>query len=265
MKWIKCIFCLLLLSCSDEASRRETGVKGEYIYRLHEEYLFRPGSPQLKTREPYPWEEGRVGQLPKISKEYFRCKGSSLNPTRLLGESSEPCQDCGGTEKHSLPLRDGKEFIYPILIGLLNEIQIKSGKRVVITSGHRCPEHNRYVDPSPSASYSKHMIGAAVTFYVQGCEERPESIVNLIQEYYQRHPKKEYAEFKRYEKEDTDVTTPPWYNKEIFIKLYKKREGRDLDNRHPYPYISLQVRYDTTLDEKVTYSWEKAYRNYLRK
>ena len=32
-----------------------------------------------------------------------------------------------------------------------------------------------------------------------------------------------------------NVLIPPWYNKEILIKLFKKNEGRDLDNRHPYP------------------------------
>ena len=31
--------------------------------------------------------------------------------------------------------------------------------------------------------------------------------------------------------------TIPWFNKEIFIKLYRKSEGRDGDNRHPYPYL----------------------------
>ena len=65
--------------------------------------------------------------------------------------------------------------------------------------------------------------------------------------------------------QDTGILTAPWYNKEIFIKLYKKKEGRNFDNRHPYPYISIQVRFDTELNERVIYSWDKAYKNYLRK
>ena len=43
----------------------------------------------------------------------------------------------------------------------------------------------------------------------------------------------------------------PWQNKEILIKLYQKDEGRDLDNRHPHPYISIQVRYDRDRGEPV--------------
>ena len=264
---------LLLLafsfSCTDTSNKSPLPVTGEYLYRLHDEYLFVAEAPQKITPLPYPWEAGNIGNLAKITKEYFRCKGSSLNPPRQAYEKGEIIRtmDCGGAARHSLPVRNGKEFIYPILIDLMNFIQSKTGKRVVITSGHRCPEHNAYSDPK--GKHSKHQIGAEVSFYVQGLEDRPESIVKLIQTYYTDSPKyqgkKEYLEFKRYEKEDSDVTTQPWYNKEIFIKLYKRKEGRDFDNRHPYPYLSIQVRYDSELQEKVIYDWHKATQNYMRR
>jgi hypothetical protein len=176
--------------------------------------------------------------------------------------------DCGGVDKHSLPMDEDKEFFYPILIDLVNYLQVKTGKRVVITSGHRCPEHNTYVDPSVENQYSKHQIGAEVSFYVQGMESEPEAIVKYLQAYYLEKPEyrdlKEYREFQRYEGE-TNVSTLPWMNKEIFIKLYDKKEGRNFDNRHPYPYVSIQVRYDRAKKERVVYSWDKAHRNYLRK
>lgn len=242
---------------------------GEYLYRLHEEKFFIPPLPEKRHAEAYPWEKNLVGNLPKLTKDYFRCKGSALNPPKAIQQNGEVirCMDCGGTEKHSLPLRDGKEYIYPILMDVLNYIQLKTGKRVVITSGHRCPEHNVYVDDSPSNQHSKHLIGAEVSFYVQGMEEKPEASVKLIQDYYKEkyEGKKEFVEFKRYEKGDTDVATQPWFNKELFVKLYTKKEGRDFDNRHPYPYISLQVRYDLERNERVLFSWEKAHKNYFRK
>ena len=139
---------------------------------------------------------------------------------------------------------------------------------MVITSGHRCPDHNTYLDASRSNQASKHQIGAEVSFYVQGMEDKAEELVRLIQAYYLQDPKfkgdKKYTEFTRYEKGDTDVSTPPWMNQEIFIKLYKKKEGRDFDHRHPYPYLSIQVRINRETGERVIYTWDKAYNNYLR-
>lgn len=261
---------LLLIICTactpasdDESGKIVMEAKGEYVYRLQHEYFFIPETPEKIALEPYPWEQNRAGALPKITKEYFRCKGSFLHPVQVIAGKGETkrLQDCGGTDQHSLPLRDNKEFIYPILIDLLNHVQDQTGRRVVITSGHRCPEHHAYADQSQENRYSKHQIGAEVAFYVQGYEDRPEMIVKILQNYYQKEDKN----FQRYEKKDTDVSTPPWYNKEIFIKLYKKMEGRDFDNRHPYPYIRILVRYDRDKKEQVTYSWEKSHKNYLRK
>jgi len=250
---------------------RRQNQKGEYIYRVHNEYLFNPSAPQIAHLEPYPWEKSTVGNFPKITKEFFRCKGSSLNPVKIDKQNGEVVRhyDCGGSEKHSLPLRDKKEFIYPILIDLLNYIQARAEKKVVITSGHRCPEHNAYIDSSSTNQHSKHMIGAEVSFYVQGMENQPEELIKYIQDYYKTTAKhkgqKDFEEFQRYDKEAANVSIPPWCNKEIFIKLYKKKEGRNLDNRHPYPYISIQVRYDTETQEKVIYTWDRAIHNFLRR
>jgi len=112
------------------------------------------------------------------------------------------------------------------------------------------------------------MIGAEVDFYVEGMENSPMAIVDLIMTYYKEHVlykgQKDYEKFLRLEGHLTNVVTPPWYNKEILIKLYQKGEGRDFDNKHLYPYISLQVRYDRDLPEKVTYSWDKAFKGFLR-
>lgn len=273
------LICLIWLSlccgCTssedpDPHRMRQFNQKGEYIYRKHNESLFSLNSPEKQPLPIYAWDKGHSGQYSKITKEFFRCKGSQLNPCHVIQNNDEinRYHDCGGSEKHSLPLRDGKEFIYPILIDVVNHIQAKTGKRIVITSGHRCPEHNLYVDPSPDNQCSKHMIGAEVSFYVQGMEERPETVIKIIQDFYKENLRykgqKDYEEFKLYEKENTNVSTLPIFNKEIFIKLYRKKEGRNFDNRHPYAYISLQVRFDRDLNEKVVYSWDKANRNYHR-
>lgn len=266
-------FSFIVSACSsaeDKESERARlqNAAGEYIYRHHNEYLFKV-DPPIKTPAPiYPWNNLSSS---KITKDYFRCKGSSLNPPHVIHQKGETHRffDCGGAERHSLPLRHQKEFIYPILIDLLNYIQDKAHKKIVITSGHRCPDHNTYVDASIENQASKHMIGAEVSFYVQGWEDKPEEVISLIQKYYLTMPKygglKDFQEFKRYEKDNTNVSIAPWMNKEVFIKIFKKHEGRNLDNRHPFPYISIQVRFDMDTQEKVVYTWEKANRNFLRK
>lgn len=243
---------------------------GEFISRHSTQSLFHIPETILQEREPYAWESSGTGQQRRITKEFFRCKGNNANPVRIMQEEKGPVRytDCGGCTKHSLPLREGKEFVYPILLNLLNHIQKKTGMRVVITSGHRCPDHNSYVDPSIKNRYSKHQIAAEVAFYIQGMENRPDLLIPIIQSYYQEMAqygnKKEYTEFLRYEKGDLDVTTPPWYNKEIFVKLYGNKEGRNLDVKHPYPYLSIQVRFDREKNERVVYSWDSAQKNYLR-
>ena len=171
------------------------------------------------------------------------------------------CQDCGGLERHSLPLKEDKEFIYPILIDLLNYLQEKTRKKVVITCGHRCPLHNTYADVAKEATYSKHLIGAEVDFYLEGMEKKPFEVAQLIRAYYEGRPK-EYSHFFRYQKRDSHVKTNPWYNKEIFLKVYAPNEGRDLDNTHPYPYLSIQVRHDG--EKRVLCTWQDAFSGYMR-
>lgn len=262
---------IFFTGCSNSSSSAPPNPpKGEYLFRYHDELLVQVEPMVPLKRVAYPWEENWQCSYPKITKDFFRCQGSSLNPVYLVQKEKEIVRfyDCGGAQKHSLPLRDQKEFIYPILIDLLNYIQTKTGKRVAVTCGHCCPDHNAYLDPSPANQSSKHMLGAEVDFYVQGMEEQPDNIVNLILAYYREQAKykglKEFEEFQRYEKENKNSRTPPWYNKEIFIKLFKKNEGRDFDNRHPYSYICIQVRYDWDRNEKITYSWDKAFRNFHR-
>lgn len=269
-------FNLFLVSCSNDESKPSTSLlaglsKPEPINRKQQEIRYALSTPEKMPTESYPWETVLHSPFPKITKEYFRCNGSTLNPVKIVQENSKEIvryYDCGGSSRHSLPLKDNKEYIYPILIDLLNDIQDKTGKRVVITSGHRCPEHNTYVDPSPENRTSKHAIGAEVSFYVQGMEERPEEVVKLIMTYYQQHPKyhgqKAYQEFCRYDASKSNTREQPWYNQEIFIKVHQKTEGRNYDNRHSYPYLALQVRFDWDLQEKVMFSWDKAQKNYMR-
>jgi hypothetical protein len=253
MKRILVIFLLLFSSCDEK--KDEKNLKSEYICRSHDTIFFPIQKPKLQKKELYPWEEGKVENLSKITKEFFRCRGSSSNPLR------ENYKDCGGVKEHSLPVIHGKEGVYPILIEILNYIQFKTKKRVVITSGHRCPRHNSYVDVLKKNKTSKHMIGAVVNFYVQDMEYEEGGVLDLVFSFYKEKKrykgKKEYESFKR-------LGDNGYCNGEIFVKIFERDEGRDFDNRHPYPYLKIEVKYDRDRKESVCYSWGKANKNYLR-
>jgi hypothetical protein len=265
---------VLLSGCSglEESEKeriRKMNATGEYIYRSHDEIYFAI-PPLAKWERPlYPWENTYVGNQLRITKDFFRCKGDVHHAPRTGQSGNDPIYilDCGGMQHHSLPLRNGKEFIYPALIEILNYIQEVTKKQVVITCGHRCPTHNTYADSSNYNRTSKHMIGAEVDFYVKGMEWRPQDLIPIIQEYYRKHPRfkadTRFIEFSRFEKE-TNVSTLPWFNKETFIKLYKRDEGRDLDNEHRFPYLSIQLKWDRETDQPVTYTWGQAFNGYLR-
>ncbi|NGX56431.1 MAG: hypothetical protein K1060chlam5_00672 [Candidatus Anoxychlamydiales bacterium] len=266
------IFVVFFISCDSSIDKKNElkKLKLEKIQRKASSKYCDCNTFVKRSLNPYPFETNKIGNLNKITKEYFRCKGSSLNPERVDDFDSDDIKvylDCEGGSKHSLPLINGKEGVYPVLLDVLNFIQRKTKKKVVITSAHRCPKHNTYADLKKEERISKHMIGAEVDFYVQGYENRTLDIIEIIKDYYLEKPKynkeKDFIEFVRYDK-SKNTSTEPWYNKEIFIKLYNPHEGRDFDNRHPYPYISIQVKWNREKNEKVIYSWEKANRGFLR-
>lgn len=257
------------LEKSERERMRNQNAVGEFIHRKHDEFFFVTSKPEKTKRENYSWEKGDIGNHPRVIKEAFRCKGSLSNPIATHHEQGRSIQttDCGGSENHSLPLKDGKEFIYPTLLEILNYIQEQTQKQIVVTCGHRCPKHNTYADTSNFNSTSKHMIGAEVDFYVKGMEWSPEAVISLIEKYYQNQPQlkenPQFSQFSRYENY-TDVSTLPWYNKEVFVKIYKKDEGRDIDNNHRFPYISIQLKWDRQIQSPVLYNWSDAFNGYLR-
>lgn len=247
---------LLFIVSSCQSDGDKTAM-GEYLVRRHDEYSLHVDAPVVVEQAPYPWQKEGITQ--GITKEYFRCKGYSLNPPNIVtkdGKEVTRFYDCSGSDKHSLPLQGDKEFIYPILIELLNHVQKTTKKPLIITSGHRCMAHQAFIDPSPKASCSKHLIGAEVDFYVQGLEDQPQRIVQMLIDFYKGQPK-EYETFQRFEKA-TDISIQPWINKEILIKIHKSHEGRNYDNRHTYPYITIQVRFDREKNEKVLFTVEQA-------
>jgi len=259
------IIFLVFFSCSNDNYKKLKGkkIKVDIISRKKNDTFYQFQTPKQNKPPKYSFEEDAISII-RITKEFFRCKGNSLNPERIDESDKNNIKvylDCEGSLKHTLPLINGKEGVYSILIDILNYIQKRVKKKVIITCAHRCPKHNAYADILNNAKTSKHMIGAEVDFYVQGYEHNPKSIIDIIFDFYKESSKhKTNNEFELFEKSDTQNA---WYNKEILIKLYQYNEGRDFDNRHSYPYISIQVLFDRITKEKVSYNWEKAHNIYL--
>jgi hypothetical protein len=83
LAWLLSI-AIIVSSCSSADETPEQYEVGEFIYRHHDEFLFTPQLPEKVKLDPYPWDKDLVAHLPKITKEFFRCKGSSLNPERVI-------------------------------------------------------------------------------------------------------------------------------------------------------------------------------------
>jgi len=168
--------------------------------------------------------------------------------------------------QHSLPTVEGKEFVQPILIDLLNYIQEKTGHRIHITCGHRCPAHNKYADPQ--MTHSKHLVAAEVDFFVERMEHKSEEIVALLMRYYREREEysgqSAYTSFGLCQRNTRKLAHPGWHNKEVIIRIYQKDEGRDLDNQHPYPYINIEVIYDPIARKMVHYNWSRANQSLMR-
>lgn len=241
---------LLLCGCSampqseNQHARKPHEVQ-ERIYRYSKDQTYKEMQQTRFVRDLYLWEKQYALQYSPITKDFFRCKGGSF--------------DCGGIEKHGLPYIQEEENVYEILIELLNYVQEKLQAKVIVTSGHRCPEHNSYVDGSKANLYSKHQIGAEVDFYVEQYTERPQEVVKWVMQYYHDKGLEEYLPFFRSEKKATLY----WYNKEIALRIIPKDQGRNFDNRHPYAYITIEVLYDKNQNRRVEYLWHKAHTGYL--
>ena len=120
------VLFLFVVSCSglersEEERLRRKNCIGERIYRGRNDYFSPISTPLHTPREAYPWEVQSV--LPRVTKDFFRCRGSALHPA--YPDSLDPgilYSDCGGSSAHGLPMIGGKEGVYPILIDLLNDV-----------------------------------------------------------------------------------------------------------------------------------------------
>ena len=265
------LLVLLSVSCGrfkqETRSGKDRAIK-ESIVRLKHEKMINIPPLSFKGGKIYPWEDKLVGGYPRITPAFFQCNGSIKNreKTVMIDQEKRLLFDCDGYASHGLPLRKNKEYIFVAFIDILNYLQDLFKKKVVVTCGHRCPKHNMYIDASKENSFSTHQIGGKVSFYIQGIERDPERVLQAIKKYYLTHPQFKtdiaYSTFKS-RPEKTGISA--WYNKEIRLKIYPSDVGRNEDNKHPYPYISMEILYDRETKKRVYYHWSLAHKGYLKK
>ncbi|MBP9842366.1 MAG: hypothetical protein KBC64_08115 [Simkaniaceae bacterium] len=240
------IFLFFLIGCTtlEEAHKqkvKEINQVKELIQRKEGETVLTILPPRVRVHRLYPWEEQYIGSIRKITKEFFRCKGSSSNPAEIV-KGKEPVYfyDC---TPHSLPIREGEERVSTLLIDMLNFVQQKLEARVVITSAHQCPTHQKYLRKEKKSKMSRYLVGAKVDFYVEGYERKPQEVAALLNAFFK-------------EPLTVQVKGQEWSNREVRLVLRKSGERRNWDNRHPYPYFSLE-------DRTFTYTWDQAHKGLI--
>lgn len=247
MRWIA-IFCLLL------GCEKERAPSPQPLYLSDRE----PLPPFVAVEAPtYPWS--RPASLhPPITARHFRCRGDILNPPRAIAGDKGTItyiEDCGGKERHSLPIEEGRESVPWLLIYLLNALQESCDAPVTILCGHRCPLHHRYALTNGGESNSKHLIAAEVDFYIERGEAKSGELVDRLLLLYKGLPPCHQAK-------ETLPIPGGWKNGEISCCV-KCAQG-DSDLIEGKEYVVLSLSYDRKKKKRVSYSWELANRRMHR-
>lgn len=152
-----------------------------------------------------------------------RCTGGTI---RL--EDGTEHRDCRRGERPA-------HAMAPKLVRLVERLRCEVGDKVVITSGYRSPRHNLYLwahaaaggaRKNPVSRKSRHMTGKAVDFYVRGYGYgKLTALAPVLRRWAGRlaAPLRGSAQ-------------------SVWIKVYKKTEGREPDNMHPFPYLHVELR-----------------------
>lgn len=115
---------------------------------------------------------------------------------------------CGGKYCNGFPTG----FSYKLMENM-QKVRDYFGKAVIITSGLRCPTHNKNVG---GVSNSKHTQGKAVDFYVKGVS------YSKLKAYIDKLPYKNYVYNVSGSVMHYDINPPDWVDKYNLTRLLKK-------------------------------------------
>lgn len=206
-----------------------------------------------RKQQIYPWEPIH-GSIPRITPYFFMCKGRIDHP-HVFSPQGQVIFDCVGHVYHSMFLKEGRAFVYPILLKLLNYVQKELHAPVIITSGNRCVQHNSYISRENTNKKNKYMVGAQVDFYVYGYEEQPERVMEILQKFYVNQA----SAYSQFYSVQTGMLSPSYKNQEVAIHLFDRTERRNSDNAHSYPYLSIEVLIANGHSVNVNQDWQNGY------
>lgn len=230
------LFNVLTVSCSDKKSATISKT-----YNIQKD--FTPTSfilpYELPQKSPtYPWNTCHPRFL-SLTKYSFQCSGT--NP-----EADIPLhQKCLGTLHHGLPLVNGKEYIYPRLIDLLNFLQKENKEKIIVIRGHICPKIFSLLDTQEQ--HEKYLIGAMVKVSSQINWEK--NLSPLVKKFYDK--KKEEDPLYEIENSPYAIT---FINQEFKFIIHPS----SLTN-----IMEIEVLYDKEKDSPIKFT-EKDIQNYLR-
>lgn len=251
---ICCVVLCLFTSCSgmQESERYQLRRANETRVQISN-VEYRPCSNKVNCKQDYnvdaltyPWEISLPCGIESITINDFRCKGSVSHKKKASkGRSTSVyIMDCN-SESHSLPLRGGKEYVFPVLIDMCNYVQQELKSCVKIAAGHRCDAHSRYQLASLRNVGSRHRACALVTLYVENCSDTPEKVVDSIASFLASDCYKRDNIFKtscKYIHQGTKNARLT--SKEFDVGIASQEALQDSEHLSAPYYITIKVLYD---------------------
>lgn len=185
----------------------------------------------------------------RINKYHFCCGGSIEHP--IYETDKGWFSDCSGGQVHSLPLKDNEEWISPILITLLNDLQDHFETAAVVLCGHCCPIHYRYRIEKGQRAVRRHMMGAAVDFKLKK-KPAQQTIDYLVERanWYSADPLSPIDPTYSH-------STKAWKNRHFKIHLLENYESDQT------AAIRIEVFHDPIIDETIRFQWDTTEQLYI--
>ncbi|MDA8773528.1 hypothetical protein N9N03_00150 [Chlamydiia bacterium] len=174
-----------------------------------------------------------------LSRYDFCCRGCMSNPIREIMSNGRNINatDCDGNNDHSLPLKNGEEWVHEDLISILNTLYEETTIRPIVDIGHCCPKHLTYLYGDHTPTVRKHLMAAQAIFHMNTDININKIIEILNQKLYSKKPLKKDHE-------------GDFSNQYIQIKTKEHPIRKD-----DHEYICLTIKKYQKTNKTVSFDW----------